>query len=100
MAHALLEKMLAARGLDGSIRVRSGGSGPHARDGMIPSLDARLVLRADGIHLAEATIVSTDLKAHGGVLAAADLILTVAEAQKRRVRAQGEAPERDASPVG
>ena len=83
MAHALLEKMLAARGLDGSIRVRSGGIGPHARDGMIPSLDARLVLREDGIHLAEDTIVSTDLKAHGDVLAAADLILTMTEEQKR-----------------
>jgi len=93
MAHALLEKMLAARGLDGSIRVRSGGIGPHARDGMIPSLDARLVLREDGIHLAEDTIVSTDLKAHGDVLAAADLILTMTEEQKRLVRAQVDTAE-------
>ena len=93
MAHALLEKMLAARGLDGRIRVTSGGIGPHARDGMIPSLDARLVLREDGIHLAEDTIVSTDLKAHGDVLAAADLILTMTEEQKRLVRAQVDTAE-------
>jgi len=86
MAQALLEKMLAERGLDERIRVRSGGIGPHARDGMIASLDARLVLREDGIHLAEDTIVSTDLKAHGELLAAADLILTMTEEQKRLVR--------------
>ena len=94
MAHALLEKMLAERGLDGRIRVTSGGIGPHARDGMIPSLDARIVLREDGIHLAEDTIVSTDLRAHRDVLAGADLILTMTEEQKRLVRAQAEAAER------
>ena len=88
MAHALLEKMLAERGLDGRIRVRSGGIGPHARDGMIPSLDARIVLREDGIRLAEDTIVSTDLKAHDDLLAGADLILTMTEEQKRLVRAR------------
>jgi len=86
MAHVLLEKMLAERGVDGRIRVRSGGIGPHARDGMIASLDARIVLREDGIHLAEDTIVSTDLKAHADVLDGADLILTMTEEQKRLVR--------------
>jgi protein-tyrosine-phosphatase len=88
MAHALLEKMLAEHGVDGRIRVASGGIGPHARDGMIPSLDARIVLREDGIHLAEDTIVSTDLKAHGDLLAGADLILTMTEEQKSLVRAR------------
>ncbi len=88
MAHALLEKMLAERGVDGRIRVRSGGIGPHARDGMIPSLDARIVLREDGIRLAEDTIVSTDLNAHEDLLAGADLILTMTEEQKRLVRAR------------
>jgi protein-tyrosine-phosphatase len=86
MAQALLEKILAERGLDDRIRVRSGGIGPHARDGMIASLDARLVLREEGIHLTEETIVSTDLKAHGDLLAGADLILTMTEEQKRLVR--------------
>jgi protein-tyrosine-phosphatase len=85
MAHALLEKMLGARGVDGRIRVRSGGIGPHARDGMIPSLDARIVLREDGIHLAEDTIVSTDLNSHGDVLDGADVIVTMTEDQKRVV---------------
>jgi protein-tyrosine-phosphatase len=94
MAQALLEKMLAERGLNGRIRVASGGIGPHARDGMIASLDARLVLREEGIHLTEETIVSTDLKAHRDVLAGADLILTMTEEQKRLVRAHVEAAGR------
>jgi len=86
MAQALLERMLAERGVDGRIRVRSGGIGPYARDGMIASLDARIVLREHGIHLGEDTIVSTDLKAHPDVLAAADLVLTMTEDQKHLIR--------------
>ena len=94
MAHALLEKMLAVHGLDGRIRVRSGGIGPHVRDGMIASLDARIVLREDGIHLTEDTIVSTDLTAHDDVLVGADLILTMTEEQKRLVRARLDGTDR------
>jgi protein-tyrosine-phosphatase len=86
MAQALLERMLLERGVDAGIRVRSGGIGPHARDGMIPSLDARIVLREQGIQLAEDTILSTDLTAHPDVLGAADLVLTMTEDQKRLVR--------------
>jgi protein arginine phosphatase len=86
MAQALLEKMLVDRGLESRIHVRSGGIGAHARDGMIPSLDARLVLREEGIRLEEDTILSTDLSAHGELLTGADLILTMTEDQKRVVR--------------
>jgi len=86
MAQALLEKMLVDRGLERRIHVRSGGIGAHARDGMIPSLDARLVLREEGIRLEEDTILSTDLNAHGELLTGADLILTMTEDQKRVVR--------------
>jgi protein-tyrosine-phosphatase len=100
MAQALLEKMLAARGLDGRIRVTSGGIGPHARDGMIASLDARIVLREEGIHLTEETIVSTDLKAHREQLAGADLILTMTGEQKALVRAQAEADGRAVFTLG
>ena len=82
MAQALLEQMLAARRAGGAIRVSSGGVGNNARDGMIPSLDARLVLREEGIHLAETTIVSTDLRQHRDVVAGADLILTMTAQQK------------------
>ncbi|MEK7700961.1 MAG: low molecular weight protein arginine phosphatase [candidate division NC10 bacterium] len=82
MAQALLERMLAERRPGGAIRVSSGGVGNNARDGMIPSLDARLVLREAGIHLAETTVVSTDLRQHRSIITGADLILTMTAQQK------------------
>jgi len=94
MAQALLEKMLAER--NGRVRVRSGGIGHTARDGMIPSLDARLLLREDGIHLTETAILSTDLRRHPEVVAAADLILTMTARQKLELAA---VPESDGRPV-
>lgn len=80
MAQALLEHMLAARGA--RVQIRSGGVAHWARDGMIPSLDARLALREDGIHLAEDGIASTALAHHPEVVEAADLILTMTGEQK------------------
>ncbi len=62
IAQVLLERMLAERGATHGIRVCSGGIANYARDGMLPSLDARLVLREDGVELAEDGLVSTDLK--------------------------------------
>ena len=85
MAHVMLERMLAERAPD--VRVRSAGVAPYARDGMIPSLDARLVLREAGIHLAEDAITSTDLRQHRELLAEAAVILTMTEQQKTMVRA-------------
>ena len=87
MAHALLERMLAERGLDGQVVVRSAGVSPYARDGMYASLDARLVLKELGIVLAEDTITSTDLKSHRELLAAADVVVTMTAEQKRLVAA-------------
>jgi protein-tyrosine phosphatase len=84
MAHVLLERMLAARGL-GDIRVRSAGVARYARDGMIASLDARLVLREIGIHLAEEEFTSTDLRRHPELLATAGVIVTMTVDQKRTV---------------
>ncbi len=86
MAQVLLEQMLAARALRAAVRVRSGGVGNIARDGMIPSLDARIVLREDGIHLAETAITSTDLRQHAELVAAADVIVTMTAEQKESVR--------------
>lgn len=85
MAQALLERMLMERGLTGRVRVLSGGVGPHARDGMLASLDARLALREEGIHLAEEAFLSTDLRRHVHLIRQADLILTMTEAQRRMV---------------
>ena len=83
MAQALLEKMLAERGLSDAVRVRSGGVGGNARDGMIPSLDARIVLREDGIDLDEDAITSTDLRRHRELVSGADVILTMTAEQKQ-----------------
>lgn len=89
MAHALLGKMLAERKVE-HIEIRSGGIALYARDGMLPSLDARLVLRDIDIELRENDIVSTDLKRHGHLIAQADLILTMTHEQKQMLAAHPE----------
>jgi protein-tyrosine-phosphatase len=91
IAQVLLERMLAERGASHGIRIRSGGIANYARDGMLPSLDARLVLREDGIELGEDGLVSTDLKRHRHLMAEADLILTMTAAQKELVGVYAEA---------
>lgn len=91
MAQVILERMLAQHGADGAIRVRSGGIANYARDGMIASLDARLALREEGIHLAEDAFASTDLKRHRHLLAEADVILTMTVRQKQMLDAFDEA---------
>ena len=85
MAHVLLERMLAERDAAHRVRIRSGGIASYARDGMLPSLDARLVLREDGIELGEDTLTSTDLRRHRHLVAEADLILTMTAAQKEAI---------------
>jgi protein-tyrosine-phosphatase len=94
IAHVLLERMLAERGASHGICIRSGGIANYARDGMLPSLDARIVLREDGIELTEDGLVSTDLKRHRYLMAEADLILTMTAAQKELVGVYAEADGR------
>jgi len=94
MAQLLLERMLARHVADGAIRVRSGGIANYARDGMIASLDARLALREEGIHLGENDFVSTDLRRHRDQLAGADLILTMTGLQKQMLSAFDEVRDR------
>ena len=84
MAHVLLERMLAARGA--RVRVRSAGIAAWARDGMLPSLDARIVLRDEGIVLAEDALTSTDLRRHPELLGEASVILTMTAEQREVVR--------------
>ena len=81
MAQVLLERMLVARGLDG-VRVSSGGVAHWARDGMIPSLDARIALRDEGIDLAEDALTSTAIALHPELVAAAHVIVTMTREQK------------------
>jgi protein-tyrosine-phosphatase len=87
MAHKLIERMLDERGLAEVIAVSSAGVWTYARDGMIPSLDARLALREVGIELAEDAMTSTALRDHPEVLVAADLVVTMTNEQKALVAA-------------
>ncbi len=88
IAEARLRKLLRVRQRDDVI-VRSGGIAPYARDSSLVSLDARLLLREDGIEIpADAT--ACDLKRHRHHLAAADLIVTMTVEQKRML---GDFPE-------
>jgi protein arginine phosphatase len=94
MAQALLEHMLAERGVNGRIRVRSAGVSKYARDGMLASLDARIVLREVGIHLSEESITSTDLRSHRELLTEAELVVTMTAEQREVVQTFPEAAGR------
>ena len=94
MAQAMLERLLAERNHGTRVLVRSGGIASYARDGMIPSLDARLALREEGIHLAEDALTSTDLKRHRDLITEADLIVTMTRQQKEMVEALAESQGR------
>jgi len=82
IAEALLKRMLDARGLAEQFTVRSGGIAPYARDGALVSLDARLVLRDEGIDV-PADSVATDLKNNRHLITEADLILAMTDEQIR-----------------
>jgi protein-tyrosine-phosphatase len=94
IAQVLLEKMLAERDADHGFCIRSGGIATYARDGMLPSLDARLALKEIGVHLAEDGMTSTDLKRHRHLIAEADLIVTMTARQKDMLAAYAEAAGR------
>jgi len=85
IAEALLKKMLEERALHDHLTVESGGIASYARDGALVSMDARLVLRDEGIHL-PADAVSTDLKRNRHLIADADLILAMTDQQVRMLR--------------
>ncbi|GIW44167.1 MAG: protein-arginine-phosphatase [Candidatus Binatia bacterium] len=85
IAAELLKRELARVGLDKRWEVLSGGIAPYARDGALVSLDARLVLREEGIEI-PADAVSTDLKRHRELVARADLVLAMTRAQLEMLR--------------
>ena len=80
IAEALLKKMLQDRPAGELICVESGGIAPYARDGALVSLDARLVLRDEDIHLSP-DHVATDLKSNRHLVGQADLILAMTRQQ-------------------
>ena len=86
IAEAMLRRMLEQHGVSHEINVLSGGIAPYARDGALVSLDARLVLRDEGIHI-PADSVATDLKRNRHLIEDADLLLTMTEQQSEMLRA-------------
>lgn len=66
------------------IDVNSCGVSSNARDGMLISLDSRLVMREIGIELSEDNS-SKDLKKHPELLNGVDLILTLTEQHKKEI---------------
>jgi protein-tyrosine-phosphatase len=93
IAEAVLERLLAERGLAHAVEVRSGGIAPYARDGSLVSLDARLVLREVGIEL-EPEAAATDLKRNRHIIAEADMILVMTEEQRRMLAAYPEVADK------
>jgi protein-tyrosine-phosphatase len=85
IAEALLKRMLERRSLGDAIRVESAGIAPYARDGALVSLDARFVLRDEGIHISS-DHVATDLKTNPHLLDEADLVLAMTREQIRMLR--------------
>lgn len=82
IAEALLRRLLETHGASHAVQVMSGGIAPYARDGALVSLDARLVLRDEGIHIPPDS-VATDLKRNRHLIEEADLILTMTDQQSR-----------------
>jgi protein-tyrosine-phosphatase len=67
-----------------NIEVYSGGIASNARDGMLISLDAKLVMKELDITLPEES-VSIDLKKRPELIKKADLILTLTEKHKKEI---------------
>jgi protein-tyrosine phosphatase len=90
MAQVMLERLLRERQAHERVRVSSGGVARYARDGMLPSLDARLALRDIGLTVAD-EIVSTDLRRHPDRITGAALIVTMTDEQTSIIRTYPEA---------
>lgn len=85
MAEAMLKKMLADfAGKAVEIKVSSAGIAPRARDGSDITLDVKWLLQEEGISVEN--FRSQDLKRHQELLIEADLVLTMSQEQKQRVR--------------
>ncbi|MFW9897954.1 MAG: low molecular weight protein arginine phosphatase [Candidatus Thorarchaeota archaeon] len=82
MAEGLLKDYFLKNNLD--VEVYSGGIASNARDGMLISIDAKLVMKEIGINLSDGS-KSFDLKRHKGLIKRADLILTLTEKHKEEI---------------
>lgn len=79
MAEGFLKDFFSRHNLN--VVVKSGGISSHARDGMLISMDAKLVMEEIGIKLPDNS-VSIDLKKHPEFIIDVDLILTLTEKHK------------------
>ncbi len=66
------------------VSVSSGGIASNARDGMLISLDAKLVMKEIGIILSDDSL-SVDLKKRPELIQRADLILTLTDKHKKEI---------------
>lgn len=82
IAEGFLKDFFKKHDLD--VKIKSGGISSHARDGMLISMDARLVMDEIGIKLSE-NALSLDLKKHPELLSEVDLILTLTNKHKEEI---------------
>lgn len=82
MTEGFLKDFFARNNMN--IEVYSGGISSNARDGMLISLDAKLVMKELDINLPEES-VSIDLKKKPELIKKADLILTLTEKHKEEI---------------
>ncbi|MFX1320068.1 MAG: low molecular weight protein arginine phosphatase [Promethearchaeota archaeon] len=82
MAEGFLKNFFSKHDLD--VEVKSGGISSHAREGMLISMDAKLVMKEIGIKLSDNSI-SIDLKKHPELIINADLIFTLTEKHKKEL---------------
>jgi protein-tyrosine-phosphatase len=68
-----------------NITVKSGGISSHARDGMLISMDAKLVMKEVGIKLSDESL-SKDLKKYPELIEEADLIITLTDKHKKEIK--------------
>jgi protein-tyrosine-phosphatase len=67
------------------VKVKSGGISSHARDGMLISMDAKLVMKEVGIKLSDDSL-SKDLKKYPELIEEADLIITLTDKHKKEIK--------------
>ncbi len=82
IAEGYLRDFFSRNKLD--VEVKSGGISSHARDGMLISMDAKLVMEEIGIKLSD-TSLSIDLKKYPELIKKADLILTLTEKHRKEI---------------
>jgi protein-tyrosine-phosphatase len=90
MSEAMLKKMLVdLKGKTDEFKITSAGISPNARNDSDITFDARWLLKEEGITVEN--FRSQDLKRHQELLVEADLVLTMSQEQKERVRQLPEA---------